>query len=133
MNSPSSKPTLGVLGIIRRDERLILIQRAEHVPAPLAWCFPGGHIEPGETQQQALVREIREEINLEVEPGEKLMTQTKRGGNLVLHCWSATIVSGEARPNPDEVADLRWMTPQEVRTLEGVLPGTTEILDRIGL
>lgn len=126
-------PTLGVLGIIRRDGRLLMIQRSATVRAPLTWCFPGGTIEAGETQPQALVREMREEINVDVEPGERLMTQTKHGGRLVLHCWSATISSGEPEANPSEVANLAWMTPAEIRAKDGVLPGTCWILDSIGL
>ena len=133
MNPPPDNPTLAVLGIIRHDGRLIIIQRAKTVPVPLAWCFPGGHIEEGETQAEALVREMREEIDVDVEPGEFLVTQTKHNGQLVLHCWSATIVSGRPTPNPHEVADLRWMTPAEIRDHDGILPGTTEILDAIGL
>ena len=130
-NSPDN-PTLAVLGIIRRDGRLIVIQRAKTVAVPLAWCFPGGHIEEGETQAEALVREMHEELNVVVEPGERLMTQTKHDGCLVLHCWSATIVSGRPTPNPLEVADVRWLTPAEIRSQAGLLPGTTEILDAIG-
>ncbi|MCG8406107.1 MAG: NUDIX domain-containing protein [Phycisphaerales bacterium] len=132
-NRSPDEPTLGVLGIIRQNGRLLMIQRSATVRAPLTWCFPGGTIEAGETQTQALVREMREEINVDVEPGEKLMTQTKHGGRLVLHCWSATILSGEPTANPKEVADLAWMTPAEVRAKDGVLPGTCWILDGIGL
>lgn len=133
MNAPPSNPVLGVLGIIREDGRLLMIQRAGTVRVPFAWCFPGGHIEDGETQQQALVREMQEEIHVEVEPGELLMTQTKHDGALVLYCWSAMIRSGTPRPNLREIADLRWLTPHEIRTMPQVLPGTTDILDVIGL
>jgi mutator protein MutT len=133
MNPPAENPTIGVLGIIRRDGQLLVIQRAKGVSVPLAWCFPGGHIEEGETQAEALVREMREEINVIVKPGEHLMTQTKHDGRLVLHCWSATIVSGRPIPNPLEVADVRWMTPGEIRRHAGILPGTTEILERVSL
>jgi (d)CTP diphosphatase len=123
----------GILGIVQRDGRLLMIQRSAHVRVPHAWCFPGGTIEPGESQPDALVREMREEVHLEVRPGRHLMTQTKHDGKLVLYCWSAEIISGEARPNPLEVAEIAWMTPQEIRTRDGVLPGTTAILDAIGL
>jgi (d)CTP diphosphatase len=126
-------PVLGVLGIIRRADRLLMIQRAEGVRAPLTWCFPGGHIEPGETQTQALIREMSEELNVEVTPGEYLMTQTKHSGRLVLHCWSAAIATGEPTPNPREIAAIVWMTPREIRDKEGVLPGTTAILDALGM
>ena len=126
-------PVVGILGIIRRGDRLLMIQRAEGVRAPLTWCFPGGHIEKGETQVEALIREMREELNVEVLPGEYLMTQTKHGGRLVLHCWSATIPSNEPTATPAEIAAILWMTPAEIRAKQGVLPGTTAILDGIGL
>ncbi|GJQ26281.1 MAG: hypothetical protein HBSAPP02_13130 [Phycisphaerae bacterium] len=128
-----SPVTYGILGILQRDGRVLLIQRSQHVRVPLAWCFPGGTIEPGESQPDALVRELREEINLTVRPERHLMTQTKHDGRLVLYCWSAEILEGELRPNPQEVADLAWLTPDEVRRMAGVLPGTTDILDGIGL
>ncbi|MBN2561581.1 MAG: NUDIX domain-containing protein [Phycisphaerae bacterium] len=129
----ADNPVIGILGIVRRDDRLLMIQRSRTVRAPLTWCFPGGHIEPGETQPDALVREMREELSLEVEPGEFLMTQTKHEGRLVLHCWSAVIVDGEPIANPKEIAGAVWMTPEEIRRKDGVLPGTTDILDAIGL
>ncbi len=124
---------LGVLGILRQDGRLLLIQRSATVRAPLAWCFPGGEIEPGESQPIALKRELLEELNLEIQPGELLTTQIKHDGRLILYCWSANMISPEPRPNPLEVADFAWLTPDEIRAKPGVLPGTTEILDQLGL
>jgi 8-oxo-dGTP pyrophosphatase MutT (NUDIX family) len=129
----SDKPVLGILGIIRRRGRLLVIQRSATVAAPLTWCFPGGHLEPDETEAEALVREMREELHLDVRPGRYLTTQVKRGGALVLHCWSAWADSGEPTPNPAELADAVWLTPEEIRRRDGVLDGTTAILDAIGL
>lgn len=129
----SANPVVGILGIIRRGDRLLLIQRSHTVKAPLSWCFPGGHIEAGETQAQALIREMREELNITVRPGEYLLTQTKHEGRLILHCWSATILSDEPTPNPAEIAEFAWLTPAEIRGKDGVLPGTTDILDGLGL
>ena len=127
------KPMYGVLGIIREDGRLLIIRRSKHVRVPLVWCFPGGEIEDGETQEAALVREMSEELGVDVEPGELLMTQTKHDGRLVLYCWSARIVGGVPRPDPREVAAIEWMTPAEIRSAPEMLNGTTDILDRIGL
>ncbi|MFH1417064.1 MAG: NUDIX domain-containing protein [Planctomycetota bacterium] len=129
----SDNPVVGILGIMRRGDRMLVIQRARRVKAPLTWCFPGGHIEDGESQPEALVREMREELGIRVEPGEFLMTQTKHGGRLVLHCWSATIIDGEPVANPQEVADVVWLTSDEIRRHNDVLPGMTHILDTIGL
>lgn len=128
------KPVLGILGIIECDGRLLLIQRSANVKVPLTWCFPGGHIEEGETQPEALVRELREELNIDVVPGSFLVTQTKRDGRLVLHCWSARIVDGQQPvKNPREVAQFAWLTADEVRGQKDLLDGTTAILDEIGL
>lgn len=129
----AENPVLGVLGILRDGDRVLMIQRSATVRVPHAWCFPGGSIEPGETQAEALVREMREELAIDVTPGELLMTQTKHEGRLVLYCWSAVILSGTLTANPLEVAECRWMTPAEVRSKEGILPGTTDILEAIGL
>lgn len=112
---------------------MLVIQRAKRVKAPLTWCFPGGHIEQGESQPEALIREMREELGVQVEPGEFLMTQIKHGGRLVLHCWSATIIEGEPVANPQEVADVVWLTSDEIRRHDNVLQGMTDILDTLGL
>lgn len=132
MDKSSNGPMFGILGIIRENGRVLMIQRSKTVRVPLAWCFPGGEIEPGETQAAALVREMREELGIDVAPGEHLMTQTKHDGRLVLYCWSAQITGGEPVRNPREVADFAWMTPEEVRRKDGVLDGTMHILDAIG-
>ncbi len=123
---------LGIVGVIRRDDRLLVIQRSAHVRAPLAWCFPGGEIEPGESQTEALVREMREELNAEVAPGELLTTQTKHDGRLILYFWSAALITPEPKANPHEVAAIEWLTADELRRKEGVLPGTAEVLSAIG-
>ncbi len=133
MEVTSDNPVVGILGIMRRGDCMLVIQRASRVKAPLTWCFPGGHIEQGESQPEALVREMQEELGVQVEPGEFLMTQTKHGGRLVLHCWSATIIDGEPAANPQEVADIVWLTSDEIRRHDDILPGMTDILDTIGL
>jgi len=126
-------PMRGVVGVMRRGDRLLVILRAKTVRVPLVWCFPGGEIEADESQADALVREMREELDIVVQPGECLMTQEKHDGQLVLYCWSAEIVSGEPTPNPCEVAAAEWLTPAEIRAKDDILPGMVEILDQIGL
>src|SRR5205823_6513371 len=58
----------GVLAVLERRGKLLLIRRAAGVRAAGVWCFPGGTIEPGESEEAALAREIREELNLVVAP-----------------------------------------------------------------
>ena len=126
-------PLLGVIGVLRQAERFLLIRRAAVVRAPHQWCFPGGGIEPGESEADALIREMREELDVVVRPGERIMTQVKHGGGLVLHWWSAELVAGVPKPNPAEVAELAWLTPDEVRRLPDAIPGTDAIFVKLGL
>lgn len=129
----ADNPLRGVIAVIQNEGRLLMIRRSALVRSPLTWCFPGGGIEPGETQEAALIRELQEELALTVEPGKHLMTQTKHDGRLVLYCWSAKILSGDPTPAPQEVAEFEWMSPGDIRLREKVLHGTTDILDSIGL
>ncbi|MEM0927213.1 MAG: NUDIX domain-containing protein, partial [Planctomycetota bacterium] len=72
MNSPPIKPRTrrkrGVVGVIFRNSRLLVIRRALRVTAPGKLCLPGGAIEQGETEEQALVREMQEELGIDVIP-----------------------------------------------------------------
>jgi 8-oxo-dGTP diphosphatase len=126
-------PLRGVIGVLRDGERFLLIRRAGGVRAAGLWCFPGGSIEPDEPEPDALVRELREELGIRVVPGERLFVQVKHDGRLVLHWWSARHIDGDLRPNPAEVADLRWLTPDEVRRLPDAIPGTSALFDHLGL
>ena len=58
----------GVVAVVVRDGRFLVIRRSQQVVAPGAFCFPGGGIEPGETEEAALVRELREELDVLVRP-----------------------------------------------------------------
>lgn len=65
-------PLLVSAGIIHRDGQVLVGQRREADRHPLKWEFPGGKVEPGETPQQALVRELREELQIEATIGTEL-------------------------------------------------------------
>lgn len=61
-----------VCAIVEQHGRVLLTQRSEQMREPMLWEFPGGKLEPGETEQQALVREIKEELNIDVKPYHRL-------------------------------------------------------------
>jgi 8-oxo-dGTP pyrophosphatase MutT (NUDIX family) len=118
----------GAVGVIVRDERLLVIQRSEFVPAPLTYCFPGGGIEANETEEEALVREIQEELGVPVAPMRRLWRSTTRWG-VDLAWWLADFPAEfEPRPAPAEVASVQWCTLDEMARLPALLGSNREFL-----
>jgi mutator protein MutT len=112
----------GVVAVLRREGRLLVIRRAEGIAAPGAWCFPGGAIEAGETVEQALIREIVEELGVAIRPGRQVWQWRRPDGGLLLHWLLAEFDDdGPIVPNPAEVAEARWVTAEEFRRLEPAL------------
>ena len=94
------------------------------------WEFPGGKLEPGETPQQCIEREIREELATEVK-AEKILGLVDYDYptfHLTMHCILCTIVSGELKLLEHEAA--RWLTKETLRSVDW-LPADLLILDRI--
>ena len=109
------------VGAVIKDEagRLLLIKRG-HEPAAGLWSLPGGRIEPGETDQQAVLREIREECGLLVSCGALLGAVERPGlGGAVLDIrdYLATVTGGALRAG-DDAADARWVTPARFARLD---------------
>ncbi|HWE51654.1 MAG TPA: (deoxy)nucleoside triphosphate pyrophosphohydrolase [Bryobacteraceae bacterium] len=65
--------TTVVAGVLRRDDRILICQRRADQPHALKWEFPGGKLEAGESPEQALVRELREELGIESTAGRETM------------------------------------------------------------
>ena len=94
------------------------------------WEFPGGKLEPGETPQQCIEREIREEFATEVR-AERILDVVEYDYptfHLTMHCILCTIVSGELKLLEHEVA--RWLTKEILRSVDW-LPADLMILDKI--
>ncbi len=120
----------GVVAVVARDGRYLVVRRASGVVAPGAWCFVGGAIEAGESEEQALVREFREEVGGLISPLRRIWEYFSPDGRLRLYWWSAELLDDDLRPNPAEVAELRWCTPAEMRALPDLLPSNREFLDQ---
>ncbi len=87
---------------------------------PAGWEFPGGKVEPGESEPAALVRECREELGVTVEVGERLGPDVAVAEGWVLRAWTGRIVAGE--PVAYEHAELRWVRYADLDGLDW-LPG----------
>jgi 8-oxo-dGTP diphosphatase len=98
--------------------RLLLVKRG-HPPEAGRWSIPGGRIEPGESDQQALVREVREETGLDVAPGE-LAGSVERaqpdGSVLEIRDYTATVTGGRLAAG-DDAADTVWAGPADLAGL----------------
>ena len=121
-------PRRGVVAVIVQESRLLMIRRSQQVVAPGAYCFPGGHIEDGEAEADALVREILEELGATIRPVRRLWTSITPW-NVHLSWWLAVAKTECAwHINPLEVESMHWMTPAEIQTLPGLLPSNQEFL-----
>ena len=122
-------PRHGVVAVVVRDDRFLVIRRSQHVRAPGMHCFPGGAIEPGETAADALRREMLEELNLVAEPT-RLLWQSVTPWNVHLTWFSAEIDAvAEPVANPLEVESVAWLTASELRCLPEVLASNLAFLD----
>ncbi len=109
------------VGAIIHDQsgRLLLILRG-HEPGKGLWSVPGGRIEPGETDQQAVVREVREETGLEVACGPLVGVVERPGlGGAVIDIrdYIAAVTGGELAAG-DDAAGIRWVTSAEAAALD---------------
>lgn len=118
----------GVIGVIFRDDRLLIIRRSMTVNAPGKLCLPGGGIEAGESETEALVREMQEELAIDVDPV-RLCHRSVTPWGTRLAWWVASMTSNaDPIPNPDEVSHVFWMTPQDIAQASNVLPSLPEFI-----
>jgi 8-oxo-dGTP pyrophosphatase MutT (NUDIX family) len=119
----------GVVAVVVRGDRLLVIRRSQHVRAPGMHCFPGGAIEHGESEIEAVRREMFEELALTAEP-QRLLWRSTTPWNVELAWWLVEIDSAaDPQPNPHEVESFHWLTPAEIRCLPQLLASNVEFLD----
>ena len=107
-----------VAALIWDNERFMICQRPAHKARGLLGEFVGGKVEPGETKEQALIRECREELGVTLTVGDVFMDVVHKYLDLTVHLtlFNATIAEGE--PKQLEHNDIQWITPSEIPNYE---------------
>ena len=121
-----------VAALIWKNNKFMICQRPAHKARGLLWEFVGGKVESGETKEQALIRECREELAITLDVGDVFMDVTHEYPDLTVHLtlFNATIAEGE--PQKLEHNDIKWITPSEISNYE-FCPADEEILNEIQL
>ena len=116
-----------VCGVVWRGECFLASRRAAHQPHAGWWEFPGGKIEPGESADEALVRELREELGINIASPVfwRSVEHVYPDKKVRLHVFFVDGTMGE--PRPVEGQTVRWVTPEEALAL-GFLPADLALL-----
>jgi 8-oxo-dGTP diphosphatase len=130
MNAETRARKLVVAGVIIDGPRVLLSQRRADQPLPLQWEFPGGKVEPGESPEAALRRELGEELAVEVRVGRiwDALFHPYPDFDLIMLVYPCQLVG--AAPRCVQVADLRWCLPTELAALD-VLSADTPLVARL--
>ena len=113
---------------IVRDGRVLAARRTAPAETAGRWEFPGGKVDPGETDDESLVREVDEELGVHVRVDRWLSGEQPIGATYLLRVATVTLLSGE--PTPTEHDQVRWLAAgelDEVDWLEGDRPFLTEL------
>jgi (d)CTP diphosphatase len=102
-----------VAAIIEKDNKILLAQRPAHADQPGMWEFAGGKVEAGETQPEALVRELHEELGIHAQPGEYVASHQREVSQRLinLHAWHVPAFSGALTAHYHSA--LVWCTPED--------------------
>ena len=130
MNCRCPNMTEVVAALIWHGNKFMICQRPAHKARGLLWEFVGGKVELGETKEQALIRECREELGITLDVGGVFMDVTHEYTDLTVHLtlFNATIAEGE--PQKLEHNDIKWIIPSEIPNYE-FCPADVEILRKI--
>ena len=119
-----------VAALIWQNNKFMICQRPADKARGLLWEFVGGKVEQGETKEQALIRECKEELAITISVGTEFMDVVHEYPDITVHLtlFNATIKDG--KPKLLEHNDIQWITPDEIPKYN-FCPADTEIINRI--
>ena len=119
-----------VAALIWDKDKFMICQRPANKARALLWEFVGGKVEPGETKEQALIRECQEELAVTLSVGDVFMDVVHEYPDIIVHLtlFNATIVEGV--PQKLEHNDIKWIIVSEIDDYD-FCPADTEILAKL--
>ena len=119
-----------VAALIWKNNKFMICQRSAHKARGLLWEFVGGKVESGETKEQALIRECKEELDILLSVGDVFMDIFHEYPDITVHLtlFNATIAEGE--PQKLEHNDIQWITPSDIPNYE-FCSADEEILNKL--
>ena len=119
-----------VAALIWDADKFMICQRPANKARALLWEFVGGKVESGETKEQALIRECKEELNILLSVGDVFMDVVHEYPDLTVHLTLFNATIAEGKPQKLEHNDIQWITPSEIQKYE-FCPADEEILAKI--
>lgn len=119
-----------VAALIWDKNKFLICQRPANKARPLLWEFVGGKVEPGETPEQALVRECREELAITLSVRDVFMDVVHQYPDITVHLTLFNAEIAEGIPQKLEHNDIRWIPVDDISKYE-FCPADDEILERL--
>lgn len=136
-----NRPFLAVSAAVIREKRVLIVRRGGGFGRGV-YTLPGGVVEAGETLMQAVIREVREETQVSIEPvalaGYREMIMRDDGGrasrHFVILCFASRWLAGEPVPDPVEISEAAWRLPEELaglKTTDGLREIIAEAMEKV--
>lgn len=127
----SDFPKRAAVAVIVSGFQFLTILRSQSVRAPGQICFPGGGIEVAESPREATVREMREELGVNVIAQKEIWKSVSPRG-LEIHWWKTLIEKGQTlNPNPDEVASFSWLSARKIVARSNLLESNRRFFEAL--
>jgi len=121
-----------VVAIIQNSNKFLFVKRSDYIEnAKGYWCPVSGRIEGNETQEEALKREVMEEVGLNVVAIKKICEIPSNDKSFFLHYWTTEIISGIAKITSNEATDLKWVTLEELKSLNPTFIEDIQIIENL--
>jgi len=132
MNSKNLMVSVVTGVIIKQNNKYLLVQEKKDSAYGL-WNFPAGHVDVGESLEEAAIREAKEEVGYNVKLVKKNNVHQNSISEPVKHVFEAKIISGELKFPEDEILDVRWFSFEEIKNMKDKLRISDWIIETINI